>query len=122
MGELFASHGVVSWDDDSYFLPDLVVIPASESHTDDWAEVQHPLLIIEVLSPSSARHDRTQKRRRCQEAGVPAYWVVDPEQAQVEVWTPAATEPRVERNRLTWHPDGVGEPLTLALPALFTSR
>ncbi|MBK8006712.1 MAG: Uma2 family endonuclease [Gemmatimonadetes bacterium] len=78
LGELFVSHGVVSWDDASYFLPDLLVVPASESHTDDWAEVQHPLLIIEVLSPSSARHDRVQKRRRFQEAGVPLYGIVDP--------------------------------------------
>lgn len=122
LGELFVSHGVVSWDDDSYFLPDLVVIPASESHTDDWAEVQHPLLIIEVLSPSSARHDRVQKRRRFQEAGVPLYGIVDPDLARVEIWTPADSAPRVESDRLTWHPAGAAAPLVLDLPQLFAPR
>ncbi|MBK7925483.1 MAG: Uma2 family endonuclease [Gemmatimonadetes bacterium] len=55
--------------------------------------MQHLLLVIEVLSPSTARADRFTKRRRYQEARVPLYWIVDPERAQVEVWTPDAVLP-----------------------------
>ena len=122
VGELYISHGVVSWSEDSYFLPDLLVVPAGEARTDRWDEVQHPLLIVEVLSPSSARHDRVQKRRRFQEAGVPLYWIVDPDLARVEIWTPADSAPHIEQERLTWHPAGAAAPLVLDLPQLFAPR
>jgi Uma2 family endonuclease len=51
--------------------------------------------------------------------GVPLYWVLDPERREAEVWTPERHFPEVERERLTWHPDGADEPLTLDLRALF---
>ncbi len=44
-----------------------------------------PLLVVEVLSPSTRRVDRTAKRLAYEEAGVPAYWIVDPEQESVAV-------------------------------------
>ena len=77
------------------------------------------LLVAEVLSPSSARYDRFNKRRRYQDADVPIYWIVDPDELQAEVWTPADSFPRFERERLTWHPGGAAEPFTLSLAELF---
>ena len=44
-----------------------------------------PLLVVEVLSPSTRRLDRTAKRAAYEEAGVPAYWIVDPEGPAVTV-------------------------------------
>ena len=44
-----------------------------------------PLLVVEVLSPSTRRLDATAKRRAYEEAGVPAYWMVDPEVPSVTV-------------------------------------
>lgn len=44
-----------------------------------------PLLVVEVASPSTRRFDRTAKRLVYQEAGVPAYWLVDPEVPGVTV-------------------------------------
>jgi Uma2 family endonuclease len=38
-----------------------------------------PLLVVEVLSPSTRRHDREVKMRRYGELGIPHYWIVDPE-------------------------------------------
>jgi Uma2 family endonuclease len=38
-----------------------------------------PVLVIEVLSPSSRSMDRSLKRLVYEEHGVPHYWVVDPE-------------------------------------------
>lgn len=45
-----------------------------------------PDLIAEVLSPGSRHRDRTIKFRACQEAGVPEYWMVDPDARTVEVY------------------------------------
>jgi Uma2 family endonuclease len=38
-----------------------------------------PLLVVEVLSPSTRRIDLGAKRLAYEAAGVPAYWLVDPE-------------------------------------------
>lgn len=49
------------------------------------------LLVAEILSPGSARHDRITKRRFFQRHGVPEYWVVDGEAEAFEIWTPGDT-------------------------------
>ena len=38
-----------------------------------------PLLAVEVLSPSTRRHDREVKMRRYAALAIPHYWIVDPE-------------------------------------------
>ncbi len=53
--------------------------------------------------------------------GVPAYWIVDPDRREVEVWTPADTFPTVERERVTWRLAEAGEGLVLELEELFQS-
>jgi Uma2 family endonuclease len=45
-----------------------------------------PDLIAEVLSPRTRHRDRAVKFRAYQEAGVPEYWIVDPEARTVEVY------------------------------------
>jgi Uma2 family endonuclease len=77
------------------------------------------LLVAEVLSPSTLRHDWFTKRRRYHEARVPLYWIVDGDARQVEVWTPEDVFPRIERDRLTWQPEGTSAPFTLSLQELF---
>ncbi len=42
-------------------------------------------LVVEVLSPSTRTVDLTLKRRVLQEAGVPSYWLVDPDDGVVTV-------------------------------------
>lgn len=44
-----------------------------------------PDLIIEILSPSTQRHDRLVKLDLYQRAGVREYWIVDPENQTVQV-------------------------------------
>ena len=60
------------------------------------------------------------KRRLYQEVGVPAYWVVDSDRSEVEVWTPADTFPTVEREQLSWSPEGADDDFTLELAELFS--
>jgi Uma2 family endonuclease len=84
-----------------------------------WRQLRHLLLAVEVLSPRTAAADRTVKRAIYQAQGVPLYWIVDGEREQVEVWTPDAIEPQVERERLAWHPDGADVACELPLAELF---
>jgi Uma2 family endonuclease len=44
-----------------------------------------PALVVEVLSPGSATVDLTLKRRLYEEAGIPAYWLVEPEHPALTV-------------------------------------
>jgi Uma2 family endonuclease len=45
-----------------------------------------PLLVVEVLSPSSRRRDVGDKLTAYRDAAVPSYWVVDPLNARLRVW------------------------------------
>jgi Uma2 family endonuclease len=45
-----------------------------------------PLVVAEVLSPSTRAFDLSVKRDRYEAAGVEAYWVVDPDVPSVTVW------------------------------------
>jgi Uma2 family endonuclease len=45
-----------------------------------------PLLVVEILSPSTRRRDRGIKMRRYAELGVPHYWIVDPDGRAIECW------------------------------------
>jgi Uma2 family endonuclease len=119
VGQLFGSRSDISWSPDTLVSPDLFVAPLKEARTLDWSKMQHLLLIAEVLSPSSTRFDRFAKRRRYQEAGVPVYWIVDPDERQVEIWTPADAFPAFERKRLVWQPAGATRPFTLEFKQLF---
>lgn len=117
---VIGSRSELSWgDDDTEVQPDLFVVPLDEARTLDWALLRRPHLIVEVLSPSTARHDRFTKRAEYQRRGVPLYWIVDPEQRQAEAWTPADHFPTVERARLVWAPEGAAVPLTVELAELF---
>ncbi len=119
VGLLLSSPADISWGPDILVQPDLFVVDLDEARTLDWASMQHLLLAIEVLSPSTSRHDRFTKRRLYQEVGIPLYWIVDADARAVEIWTPEARFPTVERDALAWTPPGAAEPFTLALADLF---
>ena len=52
---------------------------------DDWPCDIRPDWVCEVLSPSNAWYDRGPKAKAYAEAGIPWYWLVDPDQRTVEV-------------------------------------
>ena len=71
---------------DTVVEPDLSVICDREK-LDELGCVGAPDLVIEVLSPSTARQDRVVKFRLYQKAGVREYWLVDPDRRMVQVYT-----------------------------------
>jgi Uma2 family endonuclease len=78
-----------------------------------------PALVIEIVSHSSRRTDRLQKRQLYQDAGVPEYWIVDVDQRQVERWQLGNNRAEIVTGRLVWQPDPALHPLEIDLPALF---
>jgi len=70
---------------DTAVQPDVMVIdPAAVVGTDP-IEVC-PLLVVEILSPSTALYDLNTKYKRYERAGIPSYWVVDPLAGRLIVW------------------------------------
>jgi Uma2 family endonuclease len=71
--------------DDTVFLPDIVVI-CDEEKRDERGCNGPPDMIIEIISPSTAKYDRIYKLRKYEKAGVREYWIVDPETKSVQVF------------------------------------
>lgn len=124
VGVAMASPADISWGrDDVSVQPDVFVVPIDQARTlhatNAWPVVRHLLLAVEVLSPSSVRADRFVKRRLFQDMGVALYWIVDVDAQLVEVWTPEAHFPTVERETLTWQPAPDAAPFVHPLADLF---
>jgi Uma2 family endonuclease len=98
--------------------PDVFVLPGL-GPIKRWEDAPLPLLVIEALSPSTARYDRGLKRRFYQRAGVPEYWIVDIDGGVVERWRPGDDRPEVIDGELTWAPSQI-VPLVIDVAALFT--
>ena len=66
--------------------PDLVFVSEARRHImQDHAIVGAPDLVIEILSPSTAAHDRNRKTDLYARYGVAEYWMVDTETETIEV-------------------------------------
>lgn len=73
----FADHSVVQ--------PDVIYLSPERRHlAQSWVEGA-PDLLVEVLSPGTARRDRGEKLRLYAESGVAEYWIVDPVERQIEL-------------------------------------
>jgi Uma2 family endonuclease len=102
------------------YVPDLSVVPPVDGRPiRTWEELGRLLLVVEVLSPSTARYDRLKKRVRYQRAGIAEYWIVDLDARIVERWRPEDERPEILADTLMWHPAGASEPLVIELPAYF---
>jgi Uma2 family endonuclease len=97
--------------------PDLMVRPVAPGA--DWDRAPIPILIVEILSPSTRRRDRQQKRELYTDASIAEYWMVDPERRTITVV--AAGRPDVtETETLAWSPAGASAPLLIEIAALFS--
>ena len=82
---LFQRAGDSPEDVDTIVEPDISVI-CDRSKLDQYGCNGAPDLVIEVLSPSTQRHDQLVKLNLYQRAGVREYWIVDPENRAVQVF------------------------------------
>ena len=61
--------------------PDLIVVP--DASVGDKRLSGPALLVVEIVSPGSVTNDQVTKRQVYAEAGVPAYWIVDPRRGHI---------------------------------------
>ena len=78
--------------------PDILFVSKERLHIvgEDWIRGA-PDLVIEIVSPTTARRDRTVKLDFYRRLGVTEYWVVVPDAEQVELWPLAAGAGEPER-------------------------
>ncbi len=68
--------------------PDILFVSNARADIVTEANVQGATdLVVEILSPATAQQDREYKRTLYSHHGVREYWLVDPEEDLVEVWT-----------------------------------
>jgi len=123
IGKVTFSPADVELESGTLVQPDLFVVPRDGQGVlpREWHDIRALLLVIEVLSPSTARHDRITKRRFFARAGVPEYWIVDVDSRLVERWTPVDERPQIigEDETLEWNPPGARAPFALAIGPFF---
>ncbi len=119
VGELFVAPADVRLTPRDLLQPDVFVVSADAgAGATEWRDVRGLLLAVEVLSPSTQRHDRVTKRCYFARMGVPEFWIADLDVRTIERTGPDA---RVTGHdaRLAWHPAGADEPFDLDVAALY---
>lgn len=71
-------------ENDDYLCPDIMII-CDRKHLKGGSYSGVPKFIVETLSPSTAKRDRTIKKEIYEKAGVEEYWMVSP-QGSVEIY------------------------------------
>lgn len=78
-------------DDNNRFVPDMMVVCDPDKIKPDGVHGT-PDLVVEVLSPSTMRNDKTRKKDIYARCGVREYWLVDPASKSVEVYRTDGSE------------------------------
>ena len=86
-------HVVLNLDEESeneldrrdVFEPDITII-CDKAKLDDRGCKGSPDMVIEIISPSSARKDKVEKFNKYEQAGVKEYWIVEPHEKIVSVF------------------------------------
>lgn len=84
-GEVFNAPLDVTLGDHTVVQPDIFVMIVGQEQQILHARIDGPpALVVEVLSPSTSRKDRMRKLRIYQQARVPHYWLVNPDEQTLE--------------------------------------
>jgi len=94
LGEIFYSPIDVVFgagDDREIAQPDILFVAKTQSHIITPKEIQGaPALIVEILSERTKKRDLGYKKILYGRYGVREYWIVDPDEQTIEVYTPGA--------------------------------
>lgn len=86
-GKVFYAPTDVELTEHDIVQPDLIVILEENKQIIKPKRIRGiPDCCIEIVSESNPQHDRVLKLEMYQRAGVPEYWIVDPEEETIEVY------------------------------------
>ena len=102
-----------------WFEPDIAVYAMPEFPDRPWREMPPPMLVVEVLSPSTRKRDRHRKRPAYLSHGVAEVWTVDQSSRTIERWTSGSEFPETMRETFSWTPDPALPTLMIADAELF---
>ena len=95
LGEVFVSPTTVILADTTVVEPDIVFVGADRLDLISKRGIEGaPTLLIEVLSPSTGRIDRSTKLQLYARYGLPHYWIVDADVRTIQTYARARTEYR----------------------------
>lgn len=88
LGKILYAPIDVFLDEHSVPQPDLVFVRQEQLHIIDKKEgiIGRPDLVIEIVSPNSVKRDRFDKKDLYEQFAIPEYWIVDPQNATIEVY------------------------------------
>ncbi|HWP96489.1 MAG TPA: Uma2 family endonuclease [Syntrophomonadaceae bacterium] len=87
-GEIFNAPLDVTFHDISVVQPDVFYVSGEQKQIVKDTRIDGPpVLVVEVLSPSSGRRDRLQKLRIYQRVEVQHYWLVNPQERTLECFS-----------------------------------
>ncbi|HEX9221071.1 MAG TPA: Uma2 family endonuclease [Gemmatimonadaceae bacterium] len=110
----------VAFDDKNVVQPDLFVLPLVDGKEPPTLEdAGSMMLVVEVVSPSTARADRVTKRLLYQRFNVPEYWIIDADARLVDRWRPGDARAEVLSEFIEWKPLAVLPALRLDLVDFF---
>ena len=87
-GRAYQAPTEIYLDDENIYQPDVFYLkPDTACVEQETRVVGAPDLVVEVLSPSTAKRDRQEKYAAYEKHGTGEYWIVDPAHDVLEVWT-----------------------------------
>ena len=117
LGVVYSPNTDVVLSDTDVVQPDLLFISKERQHIIGEANIQDaPDLVVEILSPSTARRDWGVKRELYAKHGVKEYWIADP--ANKTVWVMLLKDDVLEIQQ-TCHP---GDTIASSVLAGFTVK
>ncbi|PKQ70814.1 Uma2 family endonuclease [Raineya orbicola] len=74
-------------DDENLVIPDLVFVRESRKHIITEKGIEGtPDLVVEILSPSTARYDRGEKMKLYRKHQISEYWIIEPKMQVLEIY------------------------------------
>lgn len=120
LGEVWTSPADIEMRPGTIVQPDIFVASRSaELPVTAWTDLESLAVVVEVTSPSTARHDRSAKRNFFQRLNVDEYWVVDVDARTIERSGPNQPGVQVFERLFEWSPVGVAAAFQLDLKAFF---
>jgi Uma2 family endonuclease len=123
LGEVLYAPVAILFGEGDYLEPDIVFLRNEHDRFRTRRGIEGPPdLIVEILSPGTARQDRGIKRERYAQFGVPEYWIIDPDRQRVEVYRlqENASHRALVSDWLRWQPVEGGPVLELDVAELLS--